>query len=434
MAEIYLDYNATTPLDPEVHRAMQPFLEGRHGNPSCSHRWGLEARAAIDGARRTLSEFFGCSTREIVFTSGGSEANNLALKGVAFARRDQGKHILIGAAEHPSIVAPARFLERHGFEVSTVPCTETGQITPDALHAALRNDTLLVSIMTAQNVVGTINRIEELAEVVCGRRILFHTDAAQAAGKIPTAFPFLGVDLMTIVGHKLYGPKGVGALIVRRGLELEPLIHGAGHEGGRRAGTENTAGIVGLAAAVLRARALMASSGERMVALRDALHLRLCEGLTGVVLNGDPLDRLPNTLNLSFLGVSGAAIAERVPDLLLATGPACSDRSDAPSPTFEAMGLGIDRSSSSLRISLGRENTLDEIERAADLLIDAVEALRREVSLPSVASRPSAPPRCPRCELHPLRLEMSGLAPAVVCNVNPTCRYEAFLAEPAGAS
>ncbi len=318
--------------------------------------------------------------------------------------------------------------------VDSIPTDGDCQITPDALEKALTEDTLLVSIMMAQNVVGTINRLDELADVLQGRRIVFHTDAAQAVGKIPTAFGFTGSDIMTIVGHKFYGPKGVGALIVRRGLELEPLIHGAGHEAGRRAGTENVAGVVGLAAAVLLARAKMASSGERMVALRDALHLRLCEGLTGVVLNGSQLDRLPNTLNVSFLDCSGAQIAERLPQLLVATGPACADRSGEPSPTFQAMGLGADRSGSSLRLSLGRDTTWDQIESAAKDIVAAVDALRGERSLTSAAQAPSVPPLCPRCEQHPLRLDTAGLAPSMVCSTHPTCRYEAFLAAPAGAS
>jgi cysteine desulfurase len=429
MAEIYLDHNATTPVDPAVIAAMAPFQDAVFGNASCGHRLGREARAAIDDARRVLSEFFGCARDEVVFTSGGTEANNLAIKGAAFARQDRGKHILIGAAEHPSVVGPARYLERFGFEVELIPTNGDCQVTPEVLAKLLRPDTILVSVMAAQNVTGTINRTDDLAETLRGRGIVFHTDAAQAVGKIPTAFGFLGGDLLTIAGHKAYGPKGVGALIVRRGLDLEPVLHGAGHEGGRRAGTENTAGIVGLAAAIKRAQSCMASTGERMVALRDALHVRLAEALDGVVLNGSELDRLPNTLNLSFLGVSGAAVAARVPELLLATGPACSDRSDGPSPTFAAMGLGAERSGSSLRISLGRSTTWEEIEETAEQLVAAVIALRG-----SAEQAPSKRPICPRCELHPLRLELTGLAPAVVCERNPTCRYEAYLAKPVGAT
>lgn len=434
MPEIYLDHNATTPLAPEVLEAMLPFLEGGHGNPSCGHRLGREARAAIDGVRRTISEILGCARDEIVFTSGGTEANNLAIKGAAWALRERGRHVLIGAGEHPSVGAAAGWLTALGFEVDAVRVDDTGQVTPDALEAALRDDTVLVSVMTAQNVVGTINRIDELAEVLAGKRVVLHTDAAQAVGKIPTAFPFLGADLMTVAAHKLYGPKGVGALIVRRGTPLEPLLHGAGHEAGRRSGTENTAGIVGLGRALELARSTLADAGERMVALRDALHVLLAEALPGVVLNGRPLDRLPNTLNLSFLGVSGAALAERVPDLLLATGPACHDRSAGPSPAFAAMGLGADRSGSSLRISLGRANRWDEIQAAADALIGAVGALRADGGGSSpAAGEPSRRPLCPRCERHELRIDRGGIAPAVVCDRHPVCRYQAYLAAPAGA-
>lgn len=436
MAEIYLDHNATTPLAPEVLEAMLPILRGVHGNPSCGHRMGREARALIDDARRELSEFFGCARAEVVFTGGGTEANNMAIKGAAIARMDRGKHLVVGGAEHQSVVEAARSLERFGFEVTEVPVDGTGQVTPEALQAALRPDTTLVSVMHAQNVVGTVNRIEELAEVLTGRGILFHCDAAQSAGKIPCAFPLLGVDLLTIAGHKLYGPKGVGALLVRRGVELEPLLHGAGHEAGRRSGTENTAAIVGLAAAIRMARGEMAAAGERVVALRDALHLLLAEALPGVVLNGHPFDRLPNTLNLSFLGVNGADIAARVPELLLATGPACHDRDTTTvSPTFRALGLGPERSRSSLRITLGRHTTFAEVEQAAAQLADVVRALRGAAgALPPEASAPSQPPGCPRCEgASSLTIARDGIAPRVVCARHPECRAELYLAAPAGA-
>lgn len=433
--EVYLDHNATTPLAPEVLDAMMPWLTTGYGNALTSHRLGQEAKKAIDRARRSFVGFFGCAEDEVVFTSGGTESNNWAIKGAAFALEKKGKHIVIGAAEHPSITDACRFLERFGFTFTEVPCDETGQVHPDALKASLRPDTILVSIMSAQNVVGTINRIDELAEVVRGKSIEFHTDASQSAGKIPTVFPFLGVDLMTIAGHKLYGPKGVGALIVRRGLDLVPLCHGAGHQKGRRSGTENVAGIVGLGAAIDLARARMAEAGERMVALRDALHIRLADALTGVVLNGHPLDRLPNTLNLSFLGVTGKAIAERCPDLLLATGPACHDRAADLPPAMRAMKLDPLRGAASLRLALGRGNTWDEIEHAADRIIEAVTALRQaNGGLTAAALQPSARPRCPRCERHELRLELTGIAPAVVCAEHPGCRYEAYLAAPAGVA
>lgn len=433
--EVYLDHNATTPLHPEVLEAMLPWQRESWGNALCGHRLGKEARAAIDEARRTVARFFGCATDEVLFTSGGSESNNMAIKGWAWAHPDPARrHIVIGAAEHASVSESARFLGREGWSVTEVPCDGTGQVQPEALAAALRPDTALVSIMSAQNVVGTINRVDELAEVVRGRRIAFHVDAAQTVGKVPSSFPFTGADLLSVAGHKTYGPKGVGALIVRRGVQLAPLVHGAGHERGLRSGTENVAGVVGLAAAIRIAQRDMAEAGERMVGLRDALHIRLAEALPGVVLNGHPLDRLPNTLNLSFLGVVGRDLADRVPELLLATGPACHDRSAHLPPAFRALGLGPERASSSLRISLGRGNTWEEIDRAADLLIAAVEALRREAgsALPAAAQAPSQGPICPRCGSG-LRLELVGLAPSVVCKRHPACRQETFLAAPVGA-
>jgi cysteine desulfurase len=433
--EVYLDSNATTPMAPEVLDAMLPHLRGKQGNPLCAHRLGAEARAAVDRVRGTFSSYFGCGKDEVVFCSGGTEANNLAIKGAAWALREKGRHIVVGAAEHPCVLDAARFMARFGgFEVTEVPVDATGQVQPDALEAALRKDTVLVSIMHAQNVVGTINRVDELAEVVRGRGIVFHTDSAQTVGKIPTAFPFLGVDMMTVAGHKFYGPKGAGALIVRRGVKLEPLLHGAGHEGGRRSGTENVPGIVGLGAAVTLSRSRMAEAGERMVALRDALHIRLCDALTGVVQNGHPLDRLPNTLNVSFLGCVGKEIAERVPDLLLATGPACHDRAAELPHALKAMGMSPRRGAASLRIALGRETTWEEIEHTAERLIAVVTELRRGASLAAEAEEPSTPPVCPRCESHPLRLELTGLAPAVVCAEHPGCRYEAWLDAPSGVA
>lgn len=426
----YLDHNATTPLAAEVLEAMEPWLRDGFGNPSCGHRVGLQARSAVDAARKEVADFFGCARDEVVFTSGGTESNNLAIKGAALALRDRGRHLVVGAAEHGSVRDAARALGDLGFEVSEVPTDDTGRVLPAALHAALRPDTVLVSVMHAQNEVGTVSPVDELAEVLRGRRILFHVDAAQSAGKIPSAFPFLGCDLLTVAAHKLYGPKGAGALLVRRGVTLWPLLHGAGHEGGRRSGTLNVAGIVGLAAALRLARGRMAASGERIVALRDALHIRLAEALPGLVLNGHPLDRLPNTLNLSFLGLSGAALADRLPDVMLATGAACHDREAHVSPTFRALGLGPERAHSSLRLSLGCGNTWEQVQEVADRLIEAARALRGQAAGPFA---PSERPPCPRCEA-PLRLDLARLAPAVVCAHHPECRYEAHLAPPPGAS
>ncbi|HZU99639.1 MAG TPA: cysteine desulfurase family protein [Planctomycetota bacterium] len=430
---VYLDHNATTPLAAEVREAMEPFHHARFGNASCKHALGQDARKAIEEARAVVADFFGCARDEVVFTGGGTEANNLAIKGAALGRRDRGKHLVISSVEHPSVSLSAKFMESLGFEVTVVPASPTGQITPDAVAAALRKDTQLVSVVHANNEVGTINRLDEIAAVVRGKRIVFHSDAIQSTTKIPTAWPFLGVDLLSVAAHKIYGPKGVGCLIVGRGQKLEPLLHGAGHEKGRRSGTENTAGIVGFAAALKLARRHMVEAGERMVALRDLLHLRLAESLPGVVLNGALLDRLPNTLNVSFLGVSGAELAARLEGVTIATGPACHDRASAPSPTFQAMGLGPDRASSSLRISLGRGTTLADIETVSERLVDAVTALRSGKSLDAAAKKTSEHPRCPRCE-RPLRLETLRTVAAIVCEQHPRCRYEVALSEPTASS
>jgi cysteine desulfurase len=430
---IYLDHNATTPMAPEVHEAMEPFLGARFGNASCKHALGQDARKAIEEARAVVADYFGCARDEVVFTGGGTESNNLAIKGAAFARRERGKHIVMSSVEHPSVSLSVRFMESLGWEVSVVPATATGQITAAAVASCIRKDTQLVSIVHANNEVGTINPLPEIAGVVRGKGIAFHSDAVQSSTKLPTAYPFLGVDLLSVAAHKLYGPKGVGCLIVGRGLALEPLLHGAGHEKGRRSGTENTAGIVGFGAAINLARRSMVDANERMIALRDLLHLRLAESLTGVVLNGALLDRLPNTLNLSFLGVSGAELAARLEGITVATGPACHDRSTAPSATFAAMGLGPERASSSLRLSLGRGTTLVEVERTAEQLVDAVTALRAKATLDPAARKVSEHPRCPRCE-RPLRLEAIRSIAAIVCTLHPDCRYEVALVEPASSA
>ena len=432
MGAVYLDHNATTPLADEVREAMLPFLEGKHGNPSTHHAMGREAREAIEQARATCATFFGCAADEVVFTSGGTEGNNLALKGAAWGLPEDRRHILIGAAEHPSVSKTVGFLTRFGFEVEEIPTDAFGKVLPAALAKALRPNTGLVSIMHAQNVVGTVNPVDELAEVLRGRPILFHVDAAQSVGKIPASFLFSGADFMTVAAHKFYGPKGAGCLLVKRGRQLESLFHGAGHERGLRAGTENTAGIVGLAAAIELARDTQAEAGERIVALRDLLHARLAQALPGVVLNGHPHDRLPNTLNLSFMGVTGAAIAARVPELMLATGPACHDRAAALPGVFRAMGIDAARGSATLRLTLGRSNTRAEIEQAAEQLVAAVRALRAEAeTLPPEAEAPSQLPTCPRAGCgKPLDFQAGLHGPEVGCE-RGACPY-LCLAPPPG--
>lgn len=367
MQRIYLDYNASTPIDPDVAAAMRPFLEAHYGNPSSAHWAATEAKAALQEARGRVAGLLGCRSDEVVFTSGGSEANNLALKGVFFALRDKGDHIVTTRIEHPAIIEPCRFLERLGARVTYLPVDRTGRIDPDDLRAAITPRTILVSVMHANNEVGTVQPVEACARIAHEHGALFHTDAAQSVGKIPTNVDALGVDFLTVAGHKLYAPKGVGALFIRRGVTIEPLIHGAGHEGGRRAGTESALLAVGLGKACELARDPTGMDGVR--ALRDRFWEKL-QRLFGhrVVLNGHPTDRLPNTLNVAFVGMVGADLLSRLDGVAASTGSACHTGRIELSPVLEAMGVPPEAGMGAIRFSLGRGTTADEIDAVVDRL------------------------------------------------------------------
>lgn len=364
---IYLDYNASTPIDPAVAAEMRPFLEDHYGNPSSGHWAATVAKAALESARGQVAALLGCHNDEIVFTSGGSEANNFALKGVFFAFRDKGDHIITTRIEHPAIIEPCRFLERLGARVTHLPVDATGRIDPDDLRKAITPRTILVSIMHANNEVGTIQPIEDCARIAHEYGILFHTDAAQSIGKVLTGVNELGVDLLSIAGHKFYAPKGVGALFMRRGVSIEPLIHGAGHEGGRRAGTESALLAVGLGKACELARDLMAM--DRVRILRDHFWQRLQEQFDDrVVLNGHSIHRLPNTLNVSFVGRIGAEILGQLEGVAASTGSACHSGRIELSPVLEAMGVMPEVGMGAVRFSLGRATTRDEIEAVFERL------------------------------------------------------------------
>jgi cysteine desulfurase len=366
---IYLDYNASTPIDPAVAAAMKPFLEDHYGNPSSGHWAATTASSALETARGQVAALLNCHADEIVFTSGGSEANNLALKGVFFTLREKGDHIVTTAVEHPAIVQPCRFLERLGARVTFLPVDGTGRINPDDLSKAITPRTILVSIMHANNEVGTIQPIADCARVAHERGVLFHTDAAQAVGKIPTAVTETGVDLLSIAGHKVYAPKGVGALFVRRGVSLEPLIHGAGHERGRRAGTESALLALGLGKACELARDL--SPMERVRALRDHLWKELEKRFGNrVLLNGHPTHRLPNTLNVSFVGRVGAEILARLDGVAATTGSACHSGRVELSPVLQAMGVDPEVGMGAVRFSLGRGTTREEVDVVLERLAD----------------------------------------------------------------
>ncbi len=359
--QIYLDYNASTPIDPQVASVMSEAIEKAFGNPSSAHWAGAPAHTTVETARRQVADLLGCSANEIVFTSGGSESNNLALKGLYYSQKNPGAHIITTQVEHPAIVEPCRFLERLGARISWLPVDRTGRINPNDLREAITDSTVLISIMHANNEVGTIQLIEECAGIAKEHGIPFHTDAAQSVGKVPTKVDQLGIDLLSIAGHKLYAPKGIGALYVRSGTELEPLIHGASHERGRRAGTESALLTAALGQACELASDL--SGMKDISALRD----RFWEGLQQafgdhVVLNGHPEERLPNTLNVSFVGQIGAEILESMPEIAASTGSACHSGRVELSPVLEAMRVSPEVGAGAIRFSLGRGTTAEEID------------------------------------------------------------------------
>ena len=382
MPPIYLDYNATTPLDPLVVEAMLPYLHTDFGNPSSTHEYGRRAHDAVEKARAEVASLMGAQPDEIVFTGGGSEASNHALKGAVFARL-QGvfgrlfggwstPHLITCAIEHPATLQPCEFLRRLGCSVTILPVDRHGLDAPDAVHKALGRRTALVSIMHANNEVGTLQPIREIAQIVKQHGALMHTDAAQSLGKVAVDVNELGVDLLSVAGHKLYAPKGVGALFVRRGVRLEPLLHGAGHESGRRAGTENVPYIVALGKACAIARDSLPAATQRLQQLRDRLWDRLHAALgEKAVLNGHPERRLPNTLNVDLVGHVGAELLERVPEIAASTGSACHEGQVSQSPVLCAMGVPPQLGQGAVRLSVGRFTTEDEIDRAAAALMRA---------------------------------------------------------------
>ena len=371
--QIYLDYNASTPIDPAVAAAMRPYLSDGYGNPSSGHWAAKPAAIALERARGDVAAMLGRPSDEVVFTSGGSEANNLALKGVFFANRDKGDHIITTRIEHPAILAPCRFLERLGARVTYLPVDSNGRVDRDGLRAAITPRTILVSIMHANNEVGTIQPIEDCARLARERGILFHTDAAQTVGKIPTNADELGVDLLSIAGHKAYAPKGIGALWVRRGVRLEPLVHGADHEGGRRAGTESALLAVALGKACELARDL--TPMQRVRALRDRFWQELQRRFRAlVVLNGDPEHRLPNTLNVACVGRVGTEILAGLDGVAASTGSACHSGRVELSPVLQAMGVTPAVGMGAIRFSLGRGTTAAEIETVVERLASVLAA------------------------------------------------------------
>jgi cysteine desulfurase len=365
--KIYLDFNASTPIAPEVAQAMKPFLSKHYGNPSSTHWAGEPAKEAVEHARRQVADLLQCKPEEIVFTSGGSESNNHAIKGVSFALKQKGTHMITTQIEHPAVLNPCRFLQKLGAEVTYVGVDLYGRVNPEEIEKAITPKTILITVMHANNEVGTIQPIEEISKIARKHSILLHTDAAQSVGKIVTKVDELGVDLLSIAGHKIYAPKGVGALYIREGTPIEPLIHGAGHESGRRAGTENVLLVVALGEACEIAPKYIKS--EKISKLRDRFREKLQKTFGDeVVFNGHPDYRLPNTLNVSFVGKVGGEILSQLDGVAASTGAACHSGSVELSPVLKAMGISPEVGMGAIRFSLGRTTSLQELEKVTQLL------------------------------------------------------------------
>jgi len=378
MRRIYLDHSATTPTHPEVVRAMLPFFTDSFGNPSSIYSYGQEAKGAVEEARTKVAQLIGARSEEIVFTSGGTEADNFALKGVAYADEHKGNHVITTSIEHHAVLETCKFLERSGFQITCLPVDKYGLVDPDDVKKAITNKTILISVMHANNEVGTIEPVEEISRIARAAGICFHSDAVQTIGHIPVNVDELTVDLLSISGHKLYGPKGVGALYVRKGTKLVPLMHGGEHEKRRRAGTENVPGIVGLGKAADLAGQEMSKEAERLACLRDKLIKGLERKIDRIRLNGHPTKRLPNNVNVSVDFVEGESMILNLDleGICVSTGSACSSASLEPSHVLLALGLSPEQAHGSLRFTLGRENTEADIERVLSVLPGIVTKLR----------------------------------------------------------
>lgn len=368
MAEkpIYLDYNATTPIDPQVADAMLPYLYERFGNPSSSHAYGAEAKNGIEQARQEIAGMLGCFPEEIIFTSGGSESNNMAIKGAAMANREQGRHIITSSIEHPAVLEVCASLEQNGFRVTYLPVDEFGRVNPADVEKAIKPETILISIMHANNEVGTIQPIQEIAQLAHSHNVLMHTDAAQSIGKIPVNVDDLGVDLLSVAGHKLYAPKGIGVLYMRNGTSIGKLIHGASHERNLRAGTENVLEIVGLGKACALVTENLASFTEQMKELRDMLENEIFSRFPWAKVNGHPELRLPNTSNISFRSLEANTILAELVGVAASAGAACHADQVEVSHVLEAMQLPVDTAMGTIRFSVGRFTTIEEITKAVE--------------------------------------------------------------------
>ncbi|MCK4328524.1 cysteine desulfurase NifS [candidate division WOR-3 bacterium] len=375
---IYLDHNATTMVDERVLSKMMPYFINIFGNPSSLHRVGQDARKAVEESRETIANCLGCNPEEVYFTSGGTESNNLAIKGTAWRNRKKGNHIITSTIEHHAVLNPCEWLEKEGFSVSYIPADSKGIVDIDALKRAIIPETILISIMWVNNEIGTIQAVEEIAEISKERDITFHTDAVQAIGKIPVNLKKIDIDMLSLSGHKLYGPKGIGVLFVRKESKIEPLIHGGSHERNLRAGTENVPGIVGLAEAINIATTEIKEENERLLGLRNKLEQGLIGRISDIIIYGHSKKRVVNTVSVGIRNVEGESVLMYLDfeDIYASSGSACASGSAEPSHVLLEMGVDQQLASGSLRFSLGRENTEEDIDKVLITLPQIVEKLR----------------------------------------------------------
>lgn len=373
---IYLDYNASSPISKEVAEAMRPFLDNYFGNPSSMHKYGAEAKKAVEKARHQVASLINCDPSEIIFTSGGTESNNYAIKGIAFANKDRGKHIITSAIEHPAVFEVCNYLSKNGFEITTVPVDSFGFVAPEDIRKSIKPNTILISIMHANNEVGSIQNIAEIGAIAREHEIYFHTDAAQSVGKIPVDVRQMQVDLLSIAGHKFYAPKGIGALYIRDGLRLEKFMHGADHEQNLRAGTENVLEIVGLGEAAAQAQAKLSEIQKQTKNTRDHLLKLLKIKLPDLRVNSDPERCLPNTLSISFPNIEANTLVSRLESVAVSAGAACHSESIDVSAVLQAMQVPLEYAMGTIRLSTGKYTTMEEVERAAEAITATVKELR----------------------------------------------------------
>lgn len=378
MRRVYLDHSATTPVRSEVLEAMLPYFNERYGNASSIHGFGREAKVALEEARERVAEVLGAASSEIFFTSGGTEADNLAIKGVAFANRKKGKHIITSRIEHHAVLESCKFIEKEDFEVTYLPVDYQGLVNPEDLSKAIRDDTTLVSVMHANNEVGVIQPVEELCKITKQKGAYFHTDAVQSVGKIPIDVQKLNLDMLSASGHKIYGPKGIGAIYIRKGVRITPLSHGGHHERSRRAGTENLPAIVGFAKALELLSQEMDDQYKHLEKLSQALYQKLVETIPDVILHGDPTRRVPHIMNLSFKGVEGESVilSLDMKGVAVASGSACTSGTLEPSHVLSAMGIAPEIAQGAVRFSFGKDNTMNDVEYVASILPEIIQRLR----------------------------------------------------------